>query len=148
MSQQPALSRNEYHVHDEKITNENMLEKYACPCNNFLRGKMRKRQVIFAHMLRFGHNGIIPFPQNSYQNRIPLKVMRDVEAPKTDKDAKNVDEYAMLDEGIEFDRMMSEAFKDDWKKLMEDDSKPVYGPCKFSNLTTILVLLNLKTVCG
>ena len=68
---------------------------------------MKKRQVIFTHMQRFGHSGISPFPQNSYPNRIPLQVTRDVEAP-------NIDEHAILDEGIEVDRIMNEGFKDDW----------------------------------
>ena len=44
--------------------------------------------------------------------------------------------------------MLNEGFKDDWQKLMEDASKPVYDTCKFSHLTTILVLLNLQTVHG
>jgi hypothetical protein len=53
MSQQPVLSTNEYHAHDERIADEKSLEKYACPCNDCLGGKMRRRQVIFEHMLRF-----------------------------------------------------------------------------------------------
>ena len=44
--------------------------------------------------------------------------------------------------------MLNEGFKDDWQKLMEDASKPVYDTCKFSHLTTILVLLNLQTMHG
>ena len=148
MSQRPALSTNEYHAHDERVANENMLDKYACPCNNCLGGKMRKRQVIFAHMLRFGHSGISPFPQNSYPNRIPLQVTRDVEEPNIDEDATNANEHAMLDEGIEVDRMMNEGFKDDWQKLLEDASKPVYGTCKLSHLSTIILILNLQTVHG
>ena len=31
---------------------------------------------------------------------------------------------------------------------MEDASKPVYGTCKFSHLTTIIVLLNMQMVHG
>ena len=89
---------------------------------------MRKRQVIFAHMLRFGHSGIIPFPQNSYPNSIPLQSMRDVEAQNIDEEATNSDEEeTILDEGVEIDRMMYECFKDDWHKLMADASKLVYG---------------------
>jgi hypothetical protein len=75
--------------------------------------------------------------------------MRDVEAPNIDEEETNVDEHAtMLDEGIEVDRMMNEGFKDDWKKLMEDASKPVYGTCKLSHLTTIVLILNLQIVHG
>ena len=44
--------------------------------------------------------------------------------------------------------MMNERFKDDWHKLMEDASKPVYGTCKLSHLTTILLILNLQVVHG
>ena len=72
-----------------------------------------------------------------------MQVTRDVEAPNIDEDAINVDEHAMLDEGIEFDRMMNEGFKDDWQKLLEDASKPVYGTCKLSHLETIIIILNL-----
>ncbi len=149
MSQRPVLSTNEYHAHDERIADENNVEKYASPCKNCLGGNLRRRQVIFKHMLKFGHNGIIPFPQNSYPNRIPLQSMRDVKAPNIDEEASNVDEHAtILDEGIEVDRMMNEGFKDDWHKLMEDASKPVYGTSKLSHLSTILLILNLQTVHG
>ena len=100
-------------------------------------------------MLKFGHSGISPFPQNSYPNRIPLQSMRDVEAPNIDEKASNLDEQAaILDEGIEVDRMMNEGFKDDWHKLMEDASKPVYGTSKLSHLSTILLILNLQIVHG
>ena len=140
---------NEYHAHDERIANENNVEKYACPCKNCIGGNLRRRQVFFKHMLRFGHSGISPFPQNSYPNRIPLQSMRDVEAPNIDEEASNAGEHAtILDEGIEVDRMMNEGFKDDWHKLMEDASKPVYGTSKLSHLSTILLILNLQTVHG
>ena len=120
------------------------MDKYACPCKNCLGGNLRRRQVIFKHMLKFGHSGISPFPQNSYLNRIPLQVTRDVEAPNIDDEASNADEHAtILDEGIEVDRMMNEGFKDDWHKLMEDASKPVYGTSNLSHLSTILLILNL-----
>ena len=100
-------------------------------------------------MLKFGHIEIIPFPQNYYPNRLQLHSMRDVEVPNINKEATNIDGYfETLDEGIEVDRMLNEGFKDDWQKFMEDASKPVYDTCKFSHLTTILVLLNLQTVHG
>ena len=140
---------NEYHAYDERIIDEKSLEKYACPCNDCLGEKMRRRQVIFEHMLRFSHSGISPFPQNSYPNRIPLQIMRDVEAPNIVEEATNADEHAtILDEGIEVDIMMNEGFKDDWLKLMEDASKHVYGTCKLSHLTTIILILNLQIVHG
>ncbi len=75
--------------------------------------------------------------------------MRDVEAPNIYEEASNADEHAtILDEGIEIDRMMNEGFKDDWKKLMEDASKIVYGTCLLSHLATIILILNLKIVHG
>ena len=61
MSQRLVLSMNEYHAHDERITDEKSLEKYACPCKNCIGGKMRRRQVIFEHMSRLGHRSISPF---------------------------------------------------------------------------------------
>ena len=95
---------------------------------------MRRRQLIFEHMLRFSHRGISHFPQNSYRYSIPLQSMRDVEAQNIDEEATNSDEEAtILDEGIEINRMMNEGFKDGWHKLMEDASKPVYGTCKLSH---------------
>jgi hypothetical protein len=75
--------------------------------------------------------------------------MRDVEAPNIDEEPTNANEHAtILEEGIEVDRMMNEGFKNDWHKLMEDASKPMYGTCKLSHLTIILLILNLKTVHG
>ena len=44
--------------------------------------------------------------------------------------------------------MMNEGFKDDWHKLMEDASKPVYGTYRLSHLTTILLILNFQMVQG
>ena len=100
-------------------------------------------------MLKFGHTGISPFPQNDYLDRLQLHSMRDVEVPNINDEATNTDgDFGTLDEGIEVDRMLNEGFKDDWQKLMEDASKPVYDTCKFSHLTTILVLLNLQIVHG
>ena len=73
--------------------------------------------------------------------------MRNVKVPNINKEETNTyGEVGTLDEWIEVDRMMNEGFKDDWKKLMEGASKPVYGTSKFSHLTTILVLLNLQTM--
>ena len=66
---------------------------------------MRRRQVIFEHMLRFGHSGIIHFPQNiSYPDKIPFQSMRDVEVQNIDEEATNSDEEeTILDEGVEID---------------------------------------------
>ena len=149
MIQWLVLSTNEYHAHDERIADEKSLEIYSCPFKKFLGGKMRRIQVIFEHMLRFSHSSISHFPQNIYLDRIPLQSMRDVEAQNIDEEATNSDEEAtILDEWAEIDRMMNEGFKDDWHKLMEDASKPMYGTCNFSHLTTICVLLNLQIVHG
>jgi hypothetical protein len=63
--------------------------------------------------------------------------MRDEEAPNIDEKER------ILDEGIEVDIMLNEGLKGDWNKFMEDASKPMYGACKLSNLTTILLILNL-----
>ena len=81
----------EYHAQDERITNEKSLENYACPCKNFLGGKMRRRQVIFLYMVRFGHSGIILFPQNSYPYSIPLQSMRDAKTQNIDEEETHSD---------------------------------------------------------
>ena len=75
---------------------------------------MRRRQVIFEHMLIFSHSGIIHFLQNSYPYSIPLQSMRDIEAQNMDEEETNPDEEAtILDEGVEINRMMNECFKDE-----------------------------------
>ena len=114
MSQLPVFLTNEYHARDERIANEKSLDKYACLCKKILSGKMRRRQMIFEHMLRFSHRGISHFPQNSYWYSIPLRSMGDIEAQNIDEEATNSDEEAtMLDEGVEIDIMVNEGFKDD-----------------------------------
>jgi hypothetical protein len=92
MSQCPILTTDECHAHDERISNQKSLDIYACPCNDCHGGKMKKRKVIYEHMLKFGHSGIIPFPQNYYPDRIQLHSMRDEEAPNIDEEATNIDE--------------------------------------------------------
>lgn len=44
--------------------------------------------------------------------------------------------------------MFNEGFKDDWHKLMEDASKPMYGTCNLNHLTTIILILNLQALHG
>ena len=48
----------EYHAYDKIIADAKNLLKYACPCNDCCGGNMRKRQVIYEHMLNFGHTGM------------------------------------------------------------------------------------------
>ena len=59
MSQQPILTTTDYHAYNERIADANSFLKYACPCNDCCGGKMIKRQVIYEHMIKFGHTGII-----------------------------------------------------------------------------------------
>ena len=66
MSQQQILTTIEYHAYNKRIANAKSLLKYACPCNYCCGGNMRKIQLIYEHMLKFGHNGVIPFLQNYY----------------------------------------------------------------------------------
>ena len=115
MCQRQILTTIEYHAYDERITNaKSLIIKYACPCNDGCGGKMMKRQVIYEHMLKFGHTGISPFPQNYYLDRLQLHSMRDVEIPNINEEATNRDgEFGTLDEGIEVDRMLNEGCKDD-----------------------------------
>ena len=72
MSQHPILTIDKYHEYDEITTDAKRFLKYACPCNDCFRGKMRKIQVIYEHMLKFGHTRISPFPQNYYPDRLQL----------------------------------------------------------------------------
>ena len=65
-------------------------------------------------MLKFGHSGISPFPQNRYPDKIQVHIMRREEAPNINEEETNTDgDAGTLDEGIEVDRMMNESFKDD-----------------------------------
>ena len=43
---------------------------------------------------------------------------------------------------------MNEGFKDDWNKLMEVASKPMYGTYRLIHLKKILLILNFQTVHG
>lgn len=114
MSQRPILTTDEYHAHDERIVYEKSLVKYACPCNDCRGGKMRKRSVIFQHMLKYGHSDISPFPQNYYRDRIELHSMRYIEALDIDEEEKNTNEkVGTFGKGIEIDRMLNEGFKDE-----------------------------------
>jgi hypothetical protein len=71
------LTTDECHAHDERITNLKSLDRYACPCNDFHGGKMKKIKVIYEHMLKIGHSGISPFPQNNYPDMMQLCSKRD-----------------------------------------------------------------------
>ena len=62
---------------------------------------MRKIQVIYEHMLKVGHTGISPFPQNYYPDSLHLHSMRDVEVPNINDEETNTDgDFGTLDEGI------------------------------------------------
>ena len=58
MSQHPILTTIEYHAYEERIADAKIFLKYPCPCNDCCGGKMRKREVIYEHMLKFGHIGM------------------------------------------------------------------------------------------
>ena len=76
---------------------------------------MIKRQVIYDHMLKFGHTEISTFPQNYYPDSLHLHSMRYIEVPNINEEATNTyGDFGTLDEGIEVDRMLNEGFKDDW----------------------------------
>ena len=81
ISQQPILTIVEYHENNERIIDAKSFLKYACPSNDCCGGNMRKRQVIYEHILKFGHTRISPFPQNYYLDSLQLHSMRDVEVP-------------------------------------------------------------------
>ena len=53
-----------------------------------------------------------------------------------------------MDEGSKFDIMLNEGLNCDQNKLTGDALKPVYGTCKLSHLSTIILILNLQTVHG
>ena len=113
MSKCPFFTMNEYHAHDERIADDKIFLKYASPCNDSHGVKMRKWSVIFQHMLKYGHSGISPFPQNCYPNRIKFHSMRDVEALDIDEHVKNTNEkksesYTSCTEGyiIEFIKLI------------------------------------------
>lgn len=40
--------------------------RYPCPCNDYYGGNMKKRNVIYQHMIRYGCSGIIPCDENNY----------------------------------------------------------------------------------
>jgi hypothetical protein len=44
--------------------------------------------------------------------------------------------------------MLNEGLKDDWNEVDGGCFKTVYGTCKLSHLTTILLILNLQVVHG
>jgi hypothetical protein len=149
MSQRKRLTTDDYHSYDERIADENDMDRYPCPCKDCLGGKVRKINVIYRHMIRHGHSGIIPWDNNYYEDMIEVHSMRDEEVPNIPEVAPNIDEEAtMLDEGVEVNRMLNEGLNDDWAKSMEDALKPVYANCKLSHLTTILQILNLQVVHG
>jgi hypothetical protein len=77
----------------------------------------KKREVISEHMVKLGHSSISPFHQNNYPCRIELCGIRDEEETNIDE------EIAILDEEIEFDKMLNEGLRGVWNKLMEDSSK-------------------------
>ena len=76
-----TLATDEYHAHDESITNEKCLERYACPCKVCHGGKMKKQIVIYQHIIRYGHSGISPWVGNNYLDMEGLHNMKDEEAP-------------------------------------------------------------------
>jgi hypothetical protein len=98
---------------------------------------VRKRNVIYRHMIRHGHSGISPWDNNYYEDMIEVHSMRDEEVPNIHEVAPNIDEEAnMLDEGVEVNRMLNEGINDDWAKSMEDALNHVYANCKLSHLET------------
>ena len=66
------LITDEYHAYDERIVNERVMDTYLCPCKDCLFGKVRKRNVIYRHMLRYGYSGICPQDDNYYEDTIEL----------------------------------------------------------------------------
>ena len=142
MNQHHRFSTNQYHAYDERVVEEGGINKYPCPCKDCLGGKVKERNVIYRHMIRFGHNGISPWAYNYYEDMIELKIVRDEGARKLDEVTE------MFDEGFEVDRMLNEGLNDDWDKAMEDVLKPLYANCKLSHLMTILQILNLQVVHG
>jgi hypothetical protein len=100
-------------------------------------------------MIRHGHSGVIPWNINYYEDMIQLRSMRDEEVPNITKVAPNIDEDAtMLDEGVEFHRMLNDGLNNDWAKSMEDALNLVYANCKLSHLPIILQIINLQVVHG
>ena len=64
--------------------------------------------MIYRHMIRYGHSGIIPLLVNSYRDMIEFHSMRDYEAANTYEEAPNREpiideELAILDEGFDVD---------------------------------------------
>ena len=58
MSEQQILTITEYHAYEERMADAKIFLKYSCPCNDCCGGNMRKREVIYEHMLKFGHIGM------------------------------------------------------------------------------------------
>ena len=54
----------EYHAYVERIADENDMDRYPCPCNDCLGGKVRKRNLIYRNMIRHEHSGVIPWNIN------------------------------------------------------------------------------------
>ena len=142
MDEHHRLTMDQYHAYDERVADEGDIDKYPCPCKNCLGGKVKKRNVIYRHMIRYGHSGISPWAYNYYEDMIELQTMRD------EGETNINEEIEMFDEGFEVDRMLNEGLNDDWAKSMEDALKPIYANCKLSHLTTILQILNLQVVHG
>ena len=149
MSQQKRLKTDDYHSYNEIIFDENDMDIYPCPCNYFLCGNVRKRNLIYRHMIRHGHSGVSPRNINYFEYMRQLRSMRDEEVPNLTEVATHIDEDAkILDEGVEVHRMLNESLNNDWAKSMEDALKPVYVNCKLIHLKTILQILNLQVVHG
>jgi hypothetical protein len=47
MCKHQILGIDEYHAHDERLSNEKSLDKYSCICIYFCGGKMKIRDVIY-----------------------------------------------------------------------------------------------------
>ena len=156
MDQHQTLTTGQYHAYDERIANEGNMDKYPCPCKICLGGKVNKRNVIYNHIIRYGHSGRSPWADNYYEDMIDLQPVRDEDIKNIDKVAQNTgeevtdidEEEEIFDEGIEVARMFEEGLNDDWAKSMEDILKPLYANCRLSHLTTILQILNLQVVHG
>lgn len=139
MSQHQMLAYDEYHTHNESIYGGKGLDRYPCQCKDCCVGKMKKL-VIYLHMIRYGHSGIISWDKNNYLDMVESHNMRNEKAPNIDEDATK------LDKGFEVDRMLNEGLNSDWNKLMEDALKPMYGTCKLIHFTTILEILNFQVL--
>lgn len=84
MDQRQRLTTNQYHAYNERVANETYMDKYPYPCKHYLGGKVKKRNVIYHHMIRYGHSGISPWAYNYYKDMIELQTMRDDKEIKID----------------------------------------------------------------